>query len=219
MRHALRVGVACSIALWFGTAQAATVAEVFNGDMLGTNPRYFESVAGIPRESNGNDHVFKVQGCTITATVEGNSVSKLRMELGDNCQADLSSFVSSYAPAPGKPLTVGAFVASSGSGLSYSADCLTLCGNAADPSVFAHWEGPHAVGFKEVMLEVVLASDTALAAASQWEGVMTKAKGEDYVTDTRFNCDPQFNEAAEKAFADVPVSAVTIGTGLSKPSC
>lgn len=77
----------CSFAT---SAQAADVKEVFNGDLLGTNQRYFESIAGIPRESFGGQHSFKVQGCNITATIGGGKVSALRMELTDKCQADLT---------------------------------------------------------------------------------------------------------------------------------
>lgn len=37
-------------------AQAkASVADVFNGKMLGTNLRHFESVAGVARESSGQE--------------------------------------------------------------------------------------------------------------------------------------------------------------------
>ncbi|MGC5700732.1 hypothetical protein J4P02_11100 [Pseudomonas sp. NFXW11] len=209
---------ATTLALSLDT-HAATVAEVFTGDMLGTNQRYFESVAGIPRESNGDVHSFKVQGCDISATVQGGKVSTLRMELTPKCQADLTQFVGTFAPAPGKPLTVGAFAAASGGDLSFSADCLSMCGNAADPSVYAHWEGPHAVGFREVQLEVMLVSDAAINAASQWESQMSKAEGEDYVIETRFNCDTKHSAVAQKAFANVPVTAVTIGTELKGPGC
>ncbi|PYY84818.1 hypothetical protein DNK59_16360 [Pseudomonas sp. TKO26] len=210
---------ASALALSIDVTHAASVAEVFNGEMLGTNQRYFESVAGIPRESFGDEHKFKVQGCDITATVEGGTVSKLRMELTPKCQADLTQFVGTFAPAPGKPLTVGAFSASSGGGLSYSASCLSMCGNAADPSFYAHWEGPRAIGFREVLLEVVLASDPALDAANQWEAQMRKAEGEDYVMETRFNCDRKYDAAAQKAFEKVQVSAVTIGTELKASGC
>lgn len=210
---------ASTLALSVDVAHAASVAQVFTGDMLGTNQRYFESVAGIPRESFGDEHKFKVQGCNITATIEGGTVSKLRMELTPKCQANLTQFVDTFAPAPGKPLTVGAFTESSGGGLSYSASCLSMCGNAADPSVYAHWEGPRAIGFREVLLEVVLVSDAALSAADQWESQMRKAEGEDYVMETRFNCDQKYDAAAQKAFEKVQVSAVTIGTGLKASGC
>lgn len=200
-------------------AQAATVKEVFNGEMLGTNQRYFESIAGIPRQSYGDSHVFRVQGCDITATINNGAVASLSMELGGQCQANLGTFIGDYAPPAGQTLTPGAFEESSGGGLSYLADCLSLCGNAADPSVYALWEGPRAAGFMEVMLEVVLVDGDALDAASLWQDHMTKAAGEDFVMDTRFNCDRRFDAEAHQAFKDVKVTAVTIGHGLSTPRC
>jgi hypothetical protein len=204
---------ACSL------AQAATVAEVFNGDMLDTNQRYFESIAGVPRESYGNEHLFRVSGCNITATIQGNSVTALRMELTPNCPANLSSFIGdSFAPPAGQPLTVGSFQKAAGD-MSFFADCLTMCGNASDPSLRAHWEGPHAVNFREVMLEVVLADDASMQASNQWQAQMTAVKGEDFIIETRFNCERTFDTQAQQSFANVAVNAVTIGSGLSKPGC
>jgi len=206
----------------YGTAHAASVGEVFTGDMLGTDQRYFESVAGIARKSNGNDHEFKVQGCNITATIEGGTVTRLRMELAPNCHADLTKFVGDYAPAPGKPLTLGAFDATSGGGgLIYAVDCLSDCGNSEVPSVYAYWEGPHAVNYKNVMLEVALSSNAASAAAENWETQIQQPKGDDSVEDgvmeRRFTCDPKSAPIIQKAFENVPVTAVSIGRWSTAP--
>lgn len=198
-----------------GAAQAATVQEVFNGDMLGTNQRYFESVAGIPRESNGDQHLFRVQNCQITATISSGKVSALGMELAKGCEPDLSSFIGEYAPKPGQALTPGAF----GSGVQYTADCLWMCGNAADPSAYASWEAPRAAGALEVLLEIVLVGTAATDAADKWTDQMKQAAGEDYLLDTKFNCDSRFNGVAGAAFKDVVATRVTIGHGLPKLSC
>lgn len=198
-----------------GAAQAATVKEVFNGDMLGTNQRYFESVAGVPRESYGNDHVFRVQNCQITATIGGGKVSALRMDLVKGCEVDLHSFIGEYAPKAGQPITPGAF----GEGQRYTASCLSGCGNAADPSAYALWVGPRAAGGIEVLMEMVLVGDKAANAADQWEEHMKKAAGEDYVLNTKFNCETRFDSVAEAAFKDVPATSVTIGYGLPTERC
>ncbi|WP_027926715.1 hypothetical protein [Pseudomonas sp. URMO17WK12:I12] len=201
-------------------AQAkASVADVFNGKMLGTNLRHFESVAGVARESLGDHHSYEIQGCQITATAGGGTISELRMELSPTCQADLKSFIGeSFAPAANKPLTFGNFQQAAGD-LNFYADCLTMCGNAADPSVFAKWDGPRAVDFRQVLLEVVLVSDQALKASNQWQASMTKVKGEDFVTDTRFNCERDFDAQAQQSFSAVQVTAITIGTELPTPGC
>ncbi|MGF6705306.1 hypothetical protein [Pseudomonas frederiksbergensis] len=201
-------------------AQAkASIAEVFNGEMLGTNLRYFESVAGIARKSSGDQHTYRVEGCQITATAGGGTINALRMELSPDCRADLKSFIGdSFAPAANKPLTFGNFQEAAGD-LNFYADCLTMCGNAAEPSVYALWDGPRAVGFRQVLLEVALVSDQALQASNQWQASMTKAKGEDFVMDTRFNCERTFDAPAQKSFQAVQVTAITIGSELPTPGC
>jgi len=203
----------------YSLAQAGTVAEVFNGEMLGTNQRYFESIAGIPRESFGDEHKFRVQGCNITATITEGAVSTLRLELTPPCQADLTQFVGDYAPAPGQPLTFGAFEQASGGGLSYHADCLSGCGNSYDPSVYGHWEGPRAVDFMEVLLEAVQVEDAAIEAADIWRNQMIKTMGEDWVMDGQFNCNRQFDPVARQALNAVQVTAVTVGQQLRVPGC
>lgn len=212
-------GAVSALALWTGIAQAATVHEVFNGDMLGTSLRYFESVAGIPRMSHADTHTFRVQGCTINATVANQHISALRLELGPQCTPDLTTFIGDYGPGAGAPLTPGALGLSSGGSLKFAADCLTLCGNAMDPSVYALWDGPRAAGFLQIRLEVMLVDGAALDAADSWERAMTAAAGEDYVLDTRFNCDTRFDEMATTLFRNVPVTAVTIGHDLNMPGC
>lgn len=201
------------------SAAPAKLADVFNGEMLGTNLRYFESVAGIARTSNGDSHNYKVQGCDITANAAGGTINELRLELSPTCKADLHSFIGDFAPAANKALTFGAFNESSGGGLEFYADCLQLCGNAYDPSVYALWEGPRAIGFMQVLVEAKLVDDAPIEASGKWAATMTKAKGDDFVVDTRFNCERTFDPQAMQAFAKVQASAVTLGTGLTKPGC
>lgn len=201
-------------------AAPAKLAEVFNGDMLGTNLRYFESKAGIARTSNGDSHSYKVQGCDITANAAGGTISELRLELSPTCKADLHSFIGDFAPKAGQPLTFGALDQSTGGGgIEFYADCLQLCGNAYDPSVYGLWEGPRAIGFMQVLVEAKLVDDAPIKAASDWAQAMTQAKGDDFVTDTRFNCERTFDAQALQAFAKVQATAVTLGTELTKPGC
>src|SRR5690606_13722820 len=90
MSHLLRALITSMLVGTFSTAaQAANVKDVFNGDMLGTTQRHFESLAGVPRQSLGDEHTFRVQGCDITATIRGGNVSALQMALSDKCRADL----------------------------------------------------------------------------------------------------------------------------------
>lgn len=195
------------------------LAQVFNGDMLGTNFRYFESIAGIPRESYDDVHTFNINNCIVNATAPSNKITSLRLEITPHCQADLSSFLHSYAPETRLPLTTGNFIDAAGGGLNYLANCLAGCGNAYDPSVYAHWTGSRATNFIEVLLETTLINRKALDAADIWREQMERSKGEDYVTDAQFNCNQDFNSIAHTAFQDVPINAITIGHDLIMPSC
>lgn len=209
-------------ALLIGTslnASAANLNDIFNADMLGTNLRYFESVAGIARQSFGDEHHFRIQGCNLTAHIGDAGVYAMRLELTPNCHADLSSFIGDYAPAPNTPLTFGALANSTGADLRFTADCLTMCGNASDPTVSALWEGPRAVSFIQVKLEAALTDGPALEASDQWQAHMTQAKGEDWVIDTQFNCNTQFDPQANHAFKNVKVNAVTVGHELTIDGC
>lgn len=201
-------------------AQAqATVTQVFNGEMLGTNLKYFESVAGVARTSFGDTHTYKVQGCEITADATGGTVHQLRLALSPACKADLSSFIGDFAPSANQPLTFAALHQSTGGPLEFYADCLEMCGNAYDPSVYALWEGPRAIGFTQVKVEAMLTDDAAIDAASKWSAEMKKHKGEEFVVDNKYNCDRSFDPIALQSFKPVAITAVTIGTELSKPGC
>ncbi|WP_175162302.1 hypothetical protein [Achromobacter aegrifaciens] len=196
-------------------AQAATVQEVFNGNMLGKSQAHFETIAGAPQESYGDDRVFDVQGCLVTATIKSGKVSALSLEPSETCKPDLASFIGEYAPKPGQKITPAAF----GSDLTYTADCLTDCGNAADPWVYASWTAPSVAGGMEIMLGFVQAGDQALDAAEKWATQMEKAEGKDYLLNNKFNCDARYNSVADAAFKNVIATSVKVGFDLPKESC
>ncbi|ATE58986.1 hypothetical protein CCZ27_02550 [Thauera sinica] len=144
------------------------------------------------------------------------------MLLAPGCDVDVGKFLHEE---PGSrslhlsQMSFGSFQESAGRTLFY-ADCLSGCGNASDPSVYAHWEGTRALDFLEVMLEVRLVGDAAIAAADQWQSAMVSAESEDWIMESGFNCDPgKYGEVARKAFAAVQPEAITIGRGLAVPRC
>jgi len=186
----------------FTTAQAAKLEEVFNGSMLGVTQRYFESVAGIPIRKIGERFIFSIEGCHVHAFVKDKSVYALRLSLETNCQADLSFL--GFDISTNKP-TFGDFPRTR-----YFSDCLYLCGNAFDPSVYAFWQGSHANNFIEVMLETA----SGFEAKNEWRNYMAQQMGEDYVIDLRFNCEDSFSNIAAETFEKVAVESITIGHDL-----
>lgn len=202
------LAISCSAEAQPGTELDA----VFNGDMLGTNLRYFESVAGIARESWGDQHTYIVDGCQVVAEAPGGSITSLDLDINERCQVDLTSFLGeSFAPDISRPLTFGNFMEHAGEGFYFYSDCLTRCGNAFDPSVYAYWEGPRAAGFINMKLGVELISGEASDAASQWADVMYQQRGEDYVIDTEFNCDRAFDDVAAQLLYNVEITQLTLG--------
>jgi len=185
------------------TVQAAKLDEVFNGKMLGTTPRYFESVAGIPVKKVDDTYHFDIEGCEVRASIKDEGVYALRLELTPSCHVDLTSFGLNHSTTKG--LTFGQFPSAQ-----YFSDCLYMCGNAYDPSDYALWKGPHVSNFVEVMLETA----SAYEAGAKWHEHMQQQMGEDYVIDLRFNCENTFSNIAAQAFENVAVEAITIGHNL-----
>lgn len=73
--------------------------------------------------------------------------------------------------------------------------------------------------FFEVMLEVTLVESDAIVAAGAWRDHMIQAVNEDYVLETRFNCDNRFDAVANETFKRIKVTGITIGHGLKAPGC
>lgn len=201
------------------SVETAKLEQLFQADMLNANLRYFESIAGVARESWGDTHTYNVDGCTLEATAPEGRINSLSIDLNDNCGPSLQSFLGeSYSPDEMRPLTFGNFAEHTGD-FQFHADCLTGCGNAYDPSVYAFWEGPRAVNFIQLQLEVKLVGDIAIDAANHWEEAISNDRGEEYVMLNRFNCEDHFNPQASAAFHDVAITRMTIGTQLQPPGC
>lgn len=210
-----------SLSIFFAfNAQAASdkVQQLIEYDMIGSDLRYFESIAGVARKSYDWTYNYVVDGCRIQVTApQAHTINKIRIELTEQCQPDFSDALASFAPDTKQPLTIGNFANSFGD-LSFTADCLSGCGNAADPYIYAYWQGPRAFELREVMLEVVQVATPALEAADKWQALMEQHEGEDWVMDTQFNCNHKYDTQAQQFFNPVQVTAVTIGYDLRNES-
>lgn len=196
-------------------APAATVSDIFTRDMLGKNRAYFESLVGPAQQTIGKENSYRVSNCRVTATYDNGKVATLKLDLDKSCHIDPSNFIDDYAPPATPPLTPAQF----DDVPRYSADCLTGCGNAADPSAFALVSAQRYQGAVQVQLEFVLAGGPAMDAAEKWERAMKKEVGAAYIEKRKFNCDGKFNRVAVDAFKDVPASAITIGYEIAAQTC
>lgn len=208
--------LAAGLSLLSGQALASDkVSELISYDMLGSDLRYFESIAGVARTSYEWNYVYKVDGCNIEVTApQAHSINRIHIELSDTCQPDLSNALASYAPNADKALTVGNFIDSFGD-VNFYANCLIGCGNAYDPSVYVYWAGPRAFDFREVLLEVKQVSNEAIDAAQKWAEIMQNVEGEDWLFNSQYNCTTKYNTQAKELLSPVKVTAITIGYELN----
>jgi len=222
MRHALTAaGVIVALTLPFeSSAQTDKLRTVYDRDMLGAQVTYLEHYVGPAWRIYPGVRIYKVSGCEVTVGVKDNEVRYFHMMISNKCQFDLTKFSNNYKFPKLFGMTFGQFEQPYISG-QFQASCLSLCGNAADPVVREFYQGPHAEDFIQIAPEVVLASGAALDAAVIWSNIMQKNIDQDYVIDTKFNCDGQFDAFAHKLFANVPITAITVGYDIPAiaPGC
>jgi len=198
------------------------LARVFDPKMLSADLRYFEQVTGPAKITNARTKIYSVEGSEIWVTVANGSVSAFRANLSPQCSFDLNKFIraSSGKFPPLHTMTFGQFDALTGGEGQFMADCLTSCGNAADPVVYECWMGTRAAGCLEVMLEAVQVGEDVLAAAGIWRDTMEKGEGENWVIDTKFNCNrSKYDAIAHSAFKNIRVTGITIGYNIDRPHC
>jgi hypothetical protein len=196
-------------------AFAASLPALFAPDTLGSQIAWLKKQAGPEWRINGAIHYFKANGCVLEASVSKGVVVALSMDVSAACNPEITRFVASGPKVMAYPMTFGEV---QGTG-HYMSDCLSECGNAFDPSVYLFVSGYHANDFVDVTFAASTADSTVSEASSVWEGVMTKAKGEEYVVNAKFNCDTTFDAAAARALKGVRIGRVTVGHDTSADLC
>lgn len=204
-------------------SEPSKLRQVFDPEILFSDVAYLEHIIGSPAKNTyDNYRIYKVDGCEVEATISEGTVRSLHIDLSPNCTFDLNAFLPSRSNTfPTTHLmTFGQFNSTNESQgyINIYASCLTGCGNAADPVIYEHWEGPRAYGQLEIMLEVVQI-DSAWKAAEKWKEKMVKAEGHEWVEERKFNCTQKYETVAQQAFQDVTISAITVGYDISLPQC
>lgn len=213
--------VACTISP-ASIAAKPNLADVVRADMLRADVAYFEHIAGPPWKRSGKFRIYKVAGCVVTAGVESDEVRSIKVGLSPKCSFNLQTFIPNLEskPPPAYQLTFGNFDQLSQGGGQFYSDCITDCGNAADPLVWQHWQGSRADSSIEVLLEAVVAGDQAVDAASDWAKLMLAEQGEQWVWDGKFNCgNGRYDKAAHVLFGTVRISSITVGYDIRPRLC
>ncbi len=184
--------------------------------MIGARAQFLESITGPAMHAypygGAETRDYRVDGCRVTAKVKGGDITALGLDLTPRCNLDLGAFLGNgYGSTAG--LTVGKFANGSfGSSLVQAhSSCIYLCGNAADPVVSFTWDGPHAVNFVTVILNVVLASPVSLAAEQRWQQAMERVEGHAFIENVLFNCTRKYDAVAVREFSAAPVNSIMLG--------
>jgi hypothetical protein len=190
--------------------------RIFQSDMLDAQVTYLENITGPAMHvSQLGDGVqlreYRVDGCSVTAYANGSAVVGYSLKLGQKCNINLSDFLGNQYPTTDR-LTVGKFGNGAfGANFRAQSDCIYMCGNAADPTVYFVWEGPHAANFLTIVLAVTIVDEPAIVAADRWKQAMADKEGEQWILDTKFNCTTKYDDLATKEFSAVQVSQLTVG--------
>ncbi len=95
------------------------------------------------------------------------------------------------------------------SNVDFKADCLMLCGNAADPWLYLESAGPRVS--PGIRASAVMVSDATIDASFRIRDAIKAAKGEDYVIDTTFNCSADFDQMAVRELKTVRIDEIEVG--------
>lgn len=193
------------------------LAKIFTADMLGAKLAYLEAIAGPVFKTDGHDRIYKVGGCVvIVGAVRGKIVNLGIRGYRPGCSFDIAQYFAGGYDHPVPPLPTFGDI-KQGLGGRWSADCLALCNNAADPVVTLHYQGSHADNFNDLVAEVPVDTDPVLAAWTDWRARLTAKYGQAYVEGGKFKTGDNLDAVATKDFAAIRPTTVRVGGNLGGP--
>lgn len=185
--------------------------KIFTLDMI-QNKKItdLEKLTGKPLSSDKfyKTNTYQLNGCYITAKYnEQYFIQSLHLLVTNQCSFNIEPLYEGNGNTPANKLTLGYFNGS------YYADCIYMCGNAVEPSLYkietiyppryTHMNG----------YDILVSSSTSKS--NDWAEAMIKKEGEDWVRDNKFNCYPEkYNDLANKLLKDEPIQEITIGYDL-----
>jgi len=176
--------------------------------MMGVQVAYLESKLGPARTVQDKDRTYEIGGCTIRIRAEGGEVVGYAVPMTTACTTQAQAALKDYDLPQKIDLTMGEFAAARGNA-DFKADCLTLCGNAANPWLYLESAGPRVS--PGIRASAVMVSDPTIDAAFRIRDAIKAAKGEDYVIDTTFNCSAEFDQMAVRELKTVRIDEIEVG--------
>lgn len=191
-----------------GDTAAAPAGGVVMDAMMGVQVAYLESKLGPARTVSGDERTYEIGACQVRVHIDDNAVSGYIVPMTQACSAQAMAALKAFDLPQKLNLTMGEF-ATSRDNTKFKADCLTLCGNAADPWVFLESEGLRSM--PGIRAAAVLVSDPTIDASFRIRDAIKAKKGEDYVIDMGFNCTSEFDSMARRELKDVRIDEIEVG--------
>ncbi len=173
-----------------------------------------ETITGPAFSTLGADRIYKVDGCEVIVGDAKGRIANIGIKgMSARCSFPIAQyFASGYDhPAPNFP-TFGDIRQGFGGG--FDADCLTLCGNAADPVVSLSYQGSHADNFTNLYAAVTIGDGPELAAYEDWAGKLGAKYGRDYLVNGKYHTGNSMDDVAAKDFAAVHPDVIRVGQAL-----
>ncbi len=198
---------------------APAVQAIVTPDTIGAEVKWLEAQIGPAFRVEGPRRTYRLNGCAFAVQDVGGKIEGFELPVSEACAFDLAAFMPNAEGLPKlADLTFASFDRAVASQVTYQADCLKLCGNAFDPSVYAAWQGGRADNMMSVTLGKRLVDDVSIDASMAWEKAM-EAEGDDYLIDTKFNCDGKYNDAARTTLAPVKPDTIFLAAAPLGVSC
>lgn len=196
------------------------VTPIVSLDTIGVTKEFIERTLGKSTYETPDEANYKVGGCDVRVEFDQDKAVRLvNIDLKPGCAFDAAGLTGSNSPLPVKgPMTFAAFEKAFGQ-VRYLAPCLHLCGNAYDPYVDAVILGSHANGVVDISAHADFVDDTIIHASNAWKEKLVSLLGEDYVDNTRYNCEREHDDIARAAFAEVPIGSLQFGRDIGSTDC
>jgi hypothetical protein len=203
------------------------LAKIFTSDALGENVQYLESITGpafsTMQGSPGTSstvNIYKVDGCLVVVGVSDQKIDNLGIEnFGPKCSFDIGQYFHQDMDNNGQSAheVVSAFPTfgelSSELGGVFFADCLSMCGNAADPIVYLQFSGSHADNYNQLLASIALIDDASIDASEVWAKKLDEKYGEAYSGSLDHGKD-NLNDVAVAAFKALKPTTIQVGNKL-----
>ncbi|MFD0740538.1 hypothetical protein ACFQZQ_14740 [Lysobacter koreensis] len=198
----------------------ASISAIVNLRSIDATKEFLERTLGASTYETPETAKYLAGGCNVEVSYAANkAVTNVSIDLTPGCRFDAAALVGSQAPVMvDGSLTFAAFEQLFGNAR-YTSPCLSLCGNAYDPYVDAVVPGSRANLVVDVAARALFVDDAVIAASNAWEAQLKAKAGEDYVVETRFNCDRTHEAIARAAFATVKVETLQFGRELGSNDC